>query len=194
MAQVFVDCFFMFQVIYTFCVGTTLEVSCKLTIPIQSCACTQSLSLNECAEGGQGRYVHDFRRIGKSYLKGMFFFDLVTSFPVAIIEMIVVERCVTSDDGTTSFNPTTLRWMRMLKPLRLTRVLKVVKSRKIVSMMGDMLAIPPRFVRLGKIFCAIFLTIHITACIFWLVKVSTNNNAERQLFLVGPAPSPLALI
>eukprot|EP00961_Rhodomonas_salina_P147714 1988245-Rhodomonas_salina.1 len=77
----------------------------------------------------QGRYVHDFPQVAKHYLTRMFLFDMITSFPVAIIELIVANRCESSHNGTTSFNPTTLRWLRMLKPLRLTRVLKVIRLR-----------------------------------------------------------------
>ena len=73
-----------------------------------------------------------------------------------------------------------------MKPLRLFkifRIVKVVKTFKLMDTLGNRFRVPPRIMRLSKLFASIGLMVHLCSCLYWLVKVTTNTNEEMSLFI-----------
>jgi len=59
-----------------------------------------------------GEYIDDRMAVAKSYLKGMFLFDLVTSFPVSFFELAAEAACARADIGSAGVDGSQLRMIR----------------------------------------------------------------------------------
>ena len=64
----------------------------------------------------QGTYCDDLDFVAKQYLLGPFWFDLVTSIPVSIVELWAVSHC--SEDNGPGVETNKIRIIRIIKPLR----------------------------------------------------------------------------
>ena len=70
-----------------------------------------------------GDYIDDRKKVALNYIKGMFFFDLVTSFPVSFFEIAAQAVCdraamATGDAASSEVDGGQLRIIRVIKPLR----------------------------------------------------------------------------
>jgi len=95
--DIFVDSFFLVEIFITFFIGQTV----------------------------QGKYVDNWREVVVLYSRGFLLFDLATSFPVSFVEAYVQSIC--QADGEPDFSPSSLRLVRVIKPLRLFKLVKVLK-------------------------------------------------------------------
>ena len=124
--DIFVDCFFLLDIVMTFFVGTFFE----------------------------GKYVDDHVFVAKHYLRNGFMFDIATSFPVSFMEAAILASCSEGQGGSIEISPSSLRMIRVVKPLRLfklVRIIKVVKTLSIADAIADRFRIPPRILRLIKV-------------------------------------------
>jgi len=148
--QVAVDSYFLFDIFLTFFVGVYKN----------------------------GHYYDSLKWVAMNYVKSMFIFDLITSFPVSFVEVAILAGCANGLDNSI-ISPSELRLARVVKPLRLAklvRVIKVAKTVSIFSYVGALVRMPPRWIRLSKVLILIFVAVHVCACLFWLVKqVSTTK-------------------
>ncbi|EKX33385.1 hypothetical protein GUITHDRAFT_120449 [Guillardia theta CCMP2712] len=132
----------------------------------------------------QGRYIDDLKWVFFNYLRTNFVFDTITSFPVSYVEVVMLSTCPVSSN--LELSPNALRIIRVMKPLRLFkifRIVKVVKTFKLMDTLGNRFRVPPRIMRLSKLFASIGLMVHLCSCLYWLVKVTTNSNEEVSLFI-----------
>eukprot|EP00290_Baffinella_frigidus_P036531 CAMPEP_0180307770 /NCGR_PEP_ID=MMETSP0988-20121125/28054_1 /TAXON_ID=697907 /ORGANISM="non described non described, Strain CCMP2293" /LENGTH=839 /DNA_ID=CAMNT_0022291127 /DNA_START=42 /DNA_END=2560 /DNA_ORIENTATION=- len=157
--DMFIDCFFMVEIILTFFIGITHH----------------------------GEYCDDIRVIAPVYLKSTFVFDLVTSLPVSFFEIdsLFVCRGANPEMEAESDN-NAFRFVRVIKPLKIARILrtlKLMKMLKIFSVVGDYFRIPPFLARSMKIIVFILLLVHAASCMFWLIKEVSNTPENMQRFL-----------
>jgi len=151
-----VDTFFLFEILITFFVG-----------------------IYEA-----GVYRDDLKTVWHKYLRGPFWFDAATSFPVSYFEYAAFEAC--GDGGNADGTTHKLRLTRVLKPLRLSKMFRVVKALKIleVSQYAErILRPPPILFRLLRVVFGLASVTHVFGCAFWLVKVISNDEEEVVEFL-----------
>ena len=127
-----------------------------------------------------GEYVDDRWKVAKMYLKGSFFFDCFTSFPVSFFELVTAQACKeiqTSDvagDSSESGGHTGLRLIRAIKPLRwfkIARIMKLGKAQGIVHLLLDHWNISPKNGKEFMVMLKLTMIIHIISCMWWLWKV-----------------------
>jgi hypothetical protein len=132
--DIFVDCFFLLDIVMTFFVGTFFE----------------------------GKYVDDHVFVAKHYLRNGFMFDIATSFPVSFMEAAILASCSEGQGGSIEISPSSLRMIRVVKPLRL--FIKVVKTLSIADAIADRFRIPPRILRLIKVCISCPLSVFPSSC------------------------------
>jgi len=101
--DMFVDCYFLMDIVMTFFVGIWLE----------------------------GKYVDEHRVVAWTYAKGSFCFDFFTSFPVSFLEKIVLDQCMAEVAGPESeqgLDTAAVRMLRVIKPLRLFKLFRILKG------------------------------------------------------------------
>lgn len=94
-----------------------------------------------------GEYIDDWMRVAWLYIKGMFLFDIVTSFPVSFFELAAASACASADGVQPAVDGGQLRMIRVLKPLRwfkLARIVKLKKADQIMNAVADYFLISPR--------------------------------------------------
>ena len=130
-----------------------------------------------------GEYIDDRWEVAIMYLKGGFWFDLVTSIPVSFVELAVQPACEAAKSGGEAVDSGTLRMIRCIKPLRWFKILRVMKLGKaavLVNLIMDHFNISPKQ---GKTFRAglmLVITIHVLSCAFWLWKVLATCDAVES--------------
>jgi len=77
-----------------------------------------------------GAYVDDWKVVFQNYARGMLCFDVVTSTPVSLIEYLGAQAC---GDESQSEGGSQLRFIRIIKPLRLFKLLRVSDEIALVS-------------------------------------------------------------
>ena len=101
--DMFVDCYFLMDIVMTFFVGIWLE----------------------------GKYVDEHGVVAWTYAKGSFCFDFLTSFPVSFLEKIVLDQCMAEVAGLESeqgLDTAAVRMLRVIKPLRLFKLFRILKG------------------------------------------------------------------
>jgi hypothetical protein len=165
--DMFVDCFFIVEIILHFCTGIT----------------------------HYGEYCDDLKVVAVEYVRGALAFDIVTSIPVSFFEIEDLLTCRAIGTEVPVDN-NAFRFVRVLKPLKIARILrtlKLMKMLKVFSIVGDYFRVPPFLARTVKIIVFILLLVHATACTFWLVKEVTNTPEQMARFLASqgfPGDSP----
>lgn len=74
-----------------------------------------------------GVYVDVPMRVAYNYATGMLLFDMVTSIPVSYVEWFALQKC-----GTGTFDASGTRVLRLIKPFRLFRILRLIKNQKLL--------------------------------------------------------------
>jgi len=137
-----------------------------------------------------GDYVDDRRKVAVAYIKGSFFFDLVTSFPVSFFELSASAACADLAGGDTVDTGSQLRMIRVIKPLRwfkIMRIAKLGKGESLVTVVMDYWNISPKQGKAMKILLQLMLVIHILSCLWWLWKVLGMAENEVGDFLDAQA-------
>lgn len=122
----------------------------------------------------EGEY-HDTRLVvAAEYIKGFFFFDIITSVPVSFIELAAVAECASAPDVEFAVESEQLRFARVIKPLRYVKIAKILRLGKgggIVASLMDHWSISPKMSKTVQVLVTLLMSIHIIACSFWLWKV-----------------------
>ena len=165
------DTFFLLDIVYTFFVGVNF----------------------------MGQYYDCQAWVAKQYVTGAFVFDLITSIPVSYIELqvqIACARLAAGGDGTgVGIDPQQLRFVRALKPLRWFKLARVLKLRSggytsAFILFADFLQITPRQRRISGGVARVIFSIHIAACVSWLIRVLTSESDQVETFLARMSPDP----
>ena len=82
-------------------------------------------------------------------------------------------------------------YLRSLKPLRIIKLFKVFK---VINALKEELAIVLGLttVKMAALFVYLVSSVHVCACLYWRVKIDSNDAAELQLFLVSRDVDPEA--
>jgi len=139
------DCFFLIDILLTFNTGVV----------------------------SMGDYIDNRRVVTLMYLKSDFLFDCVTSIPVSFFELAAEAACAKAD-GSGAGADGNLRFIRAIKPLRwlkIARVMKVGKAGPVANLLLDHCGIAPQSSKTFKVALMLVMTIHLTACVWWLWKV-----------------------
>ena len=165
------DTFFLLDIVYTFFVGVNY----------------------------MGQYYDCQAWVAKRYVTGAFAFDLITSIPVSYVELevqIACARAAAGGEGTgVEIDPQQLRFVRALKPLRWFKLARVLKLRSqghknAFILCADILQIAPRQQRILGGVARVMFSIHIAACVSWLVKVLTSEPDQVEAFLARLSSDP----
>ena len=91
--------------------------------------------------------------MASEYLKGWFWFDAVTSIPISYLELAIVAECASTGQppaasdasgAAVTEDPTTLRLMRWVKPMRyfkIIRILKIAKGGEFINQVDPLAAL-----------------------------------------------------
>ena len=178
--DIFVDCWFIFEMGLAFVTGVFIE----------------------------GRYVDDFMVVATKYLTGSFWFDLLTCFPESIIEAFIVSKAcgqgagedqkAVGVDSNLQHQTRLLALLQLLRPLRVFRLVRMVKLRKkyedlrgLLPQSGFWLHVMHRIGRhtpscawsMVKTFFLILCIVHTSSCMYWLVKAATLHEEDMADFL-----------
>ena len=142
------DAFFIFDILVTFSTGVYIE----------------------------GEYFDDRIVVAKSYFKGFFLFDLITSVPVSFIELAAIAECGRSASGEIQFEveSTELRFARAIKPLRYVKIMRILRLGKgggLVASLMDHWNISPKMGKTVQVLVSLLMWIHMISCAWWLWKV-----------------------
>ena len=155
------DTFFLLDIIYNFCVGLIVN----------------------------SEYKDDPAFVATTYLRGSLWFDLMTSIPVSFLELHVALQCAQSASGVdTGVDPTQLRFIRAMKPLRwfkLARIIKLNKAGTVLEFLFDYFSVAPGYTRMLSLSVSIFGSLHLCACAAWLTKVASMPREQVDEFLLG---------
>jgi len=157
--DVFVDASFILQIFLSFVTGVTLK----------------------------GVYYDDFSFVASQYLRGPFWFDLITSIPVSWIDMIVIaQSCSGSGASGEMVDISGLKFIRVLKPLRvfkMLRVIKVIKVLHVFDFIERVVRPPPLLFRVFRVLFGIAFLVHACACVYWLVKEVSSTPEDVADFM-----------
>ena len=126
-------------------------------------------------------YIDDPKKVARFYLKGMFWFDCITSFPISFVELAIKAAC----EGA-NVDSERLRFVRAIKPVRwfkIARVMKIAKAGPLIHMMMDYWNISPKQGKTISILTQLIMSIHLMACAWWLFKVLFMTFEEINQFL-----------
>ena len=130
--DIFIDCFFLLELVLNFLTGVWHD----------------------------GIYHDRFAYVAWRYLHTSLLFDVITSFPIAIVEFAVRSQAckeIHADDSADGTNYSRLRLLRTLKPLRIFKLLRLLKAGKISSLIEAIdarLHLPVFMLRMLKIYLA----------------------------------------
>ena len=177
--DIFVDCWFIFEMLLAFVTGVYIE----------------------------GRYVDDFTVVAAKYLTGSFWFDLLTCFPESIIEAFIVSKACGQGtgedqkavaDSNLQHQTRLLALLQLLRPLRVFRLVRMIKLRKkyedlrrLLPQSGFWLHVVHRIGRhtpscawsMLKTFSLILCIVHTCSCMYWLVKEASLHEEDLADFL-----------
>ena len=136
----------------------------------------------------QGLYLGNVQEAGLHYLKNEFLFNLVTSIPSSILEYLASQASVCSVSAASESGDVGARRLssegyldviRIAKPLRIIRLLKILKAskvREIVSYIKLHLHISPAFESTVSMVATLAFLIHLATCAFWVLKQSGDKD------------------
>ena len=130
--------------------------------------------------GKPGEYISDKSEIAKSYIKGWFFIDLLTSLPFQILERI--------GDSSALGNTKMLRIMRLPRLLRFLKMAKLIRFLKEGgknSQILDLIMKNKIIKEVIKILVAILMTTHLFSCVWFYQAKLWNFPPESWVMLKG---------
>ncbi len=127
-----------------------------------------------------GEYIDDRKKVAWVYLKGGFWFDALTSFPVSFFELAGEMAC--AKDTSPHVDSGQLKFIRAIKPLRwlkIARILKLCKASGKLNAAMDALSITPQFISTSRTYLLLALTLHLLAC-FWFLWKALGMTLEEM--------------
>ena len=185
--DVFVDCWFMFEIFITFFTGVHHD----------------------------GFYLHDFGSVAKRYLFGWFWFDVITCIPESLIEAsmrswVCASKSVEASQHRREFGSEVpmmtkeerrvMQILNLMRPLRIFRLLRMIHFQDKVSRLLETLSNIPLFARImnigmrfvpecvwamSKLIFSLAFVVHSCSCIFWLTKEASTSQEEISDFIEG---------
>ena len=145
-----VDAFFVFDLFYRFFVGVMLP---------------------------GGIYVHDLPTVAQVYLRapGGFWFNLVTSIPFGWVDWAFELAYCSGGDMSGNNYAQRMAFARAVKPIRALKLIRLLRVSAIWGNLLIQLDLPPIFFRAFKTVCLILITLHISACGYWRLKVQRER-------------------
>eukprot|EP00277_Geminigera_cryophila_P031224 CAMPEP_0173059610 /NCGR_PEP_ID=MMETSP1102-20130122/2097_1 /TAXON_ID=49646 /ORGANISM="Geminigera sp., Strain Caron Lab Isolate" /LENGTH=236 /DNA_ID=CAMNT_0013925667 /DNA_START=43 /DNA_END=750 /DNA_ORIENTATION=+ len=143
--DVFLDAFFLFEIIVNFFIGIEQN----------------------------GMYIDEHKQVILTYIQGSFVFDLLTSIPGSIVDLVTLQTCFVPGPGEDSGEggaAQNLKLVRLLKPLRLLKMKKVLKMLNLGGVMRYLessLGCPHEIFRMILTALSTFGVVHVCACFFW---------------------------
>ncbi|RHX97281.1 hypothetical protein DYB25_011114, partial [Aphanomyces astaci] len=138
-----------------------------------------------------GHVYYNKRQIIRSYLRGWFGIDLVSTLPLEFIAKHLYP------EATASSSSNTLQSAKILRGLKLIRLLKLVRIRKIgqmISKLEEEVFANQSVLSLVKILLFLLFLAHLVACVwFYVAQISTYDNCYHKVkigfFLIFFIPS-----
>ncbi len=160
--DMFVDFCFMVEVVYDFFVGVT---------------------------DSAGNYVDSLPSVAWMQMSNpwLFGFNVFTSVPVSWIDYHIAQLCDETGGGANFQSSQNVGLLRAAKPLRLIKLVRLLKASKAYWVLVDYLDVNPAYPRVLKIVCMLSMSMHWCCCILWRLKVETDREllgrwlADRQL-------------
>mmetsp|Transcript_59824 Transcript_59824/g.125017 ORF Transcript_59824/g.125017 Transcript_59824/m.125017 type:complete len:613 (-) Transcript_59824:1625-3463(-) len=160
--DVFVDCYFLLDVITNFFVGYFDD---------------------------HGFYIDRFGSIATSYVSSpwSFWFDLITSIPISLVDLATYLDCHDSDGPValeySSADLNTSRLIRTMKILRFFKLFRLLKLFKFLSIIDDYIAIffGSTLLRTGKLLFVVLIIVHVFTCVYWLIKTTFANPDSSEI-------------
>ena len=150
--DMFVDLCFMLEVVYDFFVGIVDR---------------------------KGNYIDSLPRVAWMQFTNpwLFWFGMATSVPVSWIDYYIATLCAEyGNDSSRLSNSQDVGVLRAAKPLRLIKLVRLLKASKAYWVLVDYLDVNPVYPRVLKIVCMLSMSMHWCCCIFWRLKFETNRS------------------
>lgn len=134
-----------------------------------------------------GDYERNLWRVMLSYIKSWFFIDVLSSFPMGIIEY------TQGLDPSSSANKANRlarlarlpRLYKLLRILRISKLSRVYKGSPFYERIEDWFDVNGRFLRFFKSIMSIFLFVHFFACFFYFAAKIEGMSADTWIFQMG---------
>mmetsp|Transcript_6864 Transcript_6864/g.12484 ORF Transcript_6864/g.12484 Transcript_6864/m.12484 type:complete len:692 (-) Transcript_6864:52-2127(-) len=135
----------------------------------------------------KGDYESDIRKIMFTYIKSWFFIDLISSFPMGLIEY---SEGIDSQGGPGKANRFARlarlpRLYKLFRIIRITKLGRIYKGNPLYEKIDDWLDVNGRFLRLFKFLISIFLFVHFFACFFYFAAKIEGMTDETWVFQMG---------
>ena len=102
---------------------------------------------------------------------------MATSVPVSWIDYYIATLCAEyGNDSSRLSNSQDVGVLRAAKPLRLIKLVRLLKASKAYWVLVDYLDVNPVYPRVLKIVCMLSMSMHWCCCIFWRLKFETNRS------------------
>jgi len=124
---------------------------------------------------------------------GGFWFDLVTSMPWSYLDYNSYLECMhdRSAGGTNSNN----RVLRIIKTLRMLKILRLLRAVKVVQVVEDYAVVffGSALFKILRLWILALFAIHLFCCLFYRVKVSSNEPDTVEAFFLSRNADPTDL-
>ena len=123
-----------------------------------------------------GQYHDNIHIIARMYATspGGLWFDLITSIPFTWIQwsFVALHGC-----GTSSQWPARVTLLRLLKPVRMAKILRLLKTVSLFATVRQLLhgRVSQGTLRCTRLFLLVVVAIHYFACGFWMIKWSQSE-------------------
>ncbi|KAF0714357.1 hypothetical protein AaE_011592 [Aphanomyces astaci] len=138
-----------------------------------------------------GHVYYNKRQIVRSYLRGWFGIDLVSTLPLEFIAKHLYP------EATASSSSNTLQSAKILRGLKLIRLLKLVRIRKIgqmISKLEEEVFANQSVLSLVKILLFLLFLAHLVACVwFYVAQISTYSWSNTLGYMINDHPNMVTL-
>jgi hypothetical protein len=123
-----------------------------------------------------GIYLDDPGEVARRYLAapGGFWFNLLTSVPFGWIDWAVAAALCGGGGGGASDYAQNLAFARAIKPIRALKLVRLLRMSAIWGNVLILLDLPPVFFRAFKTGWLIVISLHLSACGYWRLKLETD--------------------
>lgn len=134
-----------------------------------------------------GKYESSLRNILLTYIKTWFIIDLISSFPMGLLEYYtgLAQEGNTSKANRFARLARLPRLYKLLRILRISKLSRVYKGNPFYEKIEDWLDINGRFLRFFKFVISIALFVHIFACFFYFAAKIEGMSPETWVFMLG---------
>jgi hyperpolarization activated cyclic nucleotide-gated potassium channel 1 len=134
----------------------------------------------------KGQLEASIKVIMVSYLKSWFVIDLISSFPMGLLEFSLGLDTGTSPKANRFARLARLpRLYKLLRILRITKLSRIYKGSPIYEKLEDWLDINGRFLKLAKFILSIALFAHFFACFFFFAAKMEGMSPDTWIYQMG---------